>query len=109
MELRGSSISYDGTHSFTKGYVEKLKELNDYRINGYLRIIESLNDKINAVSKKILLLAQEDETAKLLMTVHSIGYYSALLIVSEVGDISRFPDSYHLCSYAACLCKHIKQ
>ncbi|MBV9176513.1 MAG: transposase [Nitrososphaeraceae archaeon] len=40
------------------------------------------------------LLAQEDEMAKLLMTVLGIGYYSALLIVSEVGDINRFPDSY---------------
>jgi transposase len=38
--------------------------------------------------------------AKLLMTVPGIGHYSALLIVSEVGDINRFPDSYHLCSYA---------
>lgn len=38
--------------------------------------------------------------AKLLRTVPGIGYYSALLIVSEVGDISRFSDSYHLCSYA---------
>ena len=28
------------------------------------------------------------------------GYYSALLIVSEIGDINRFPDSHHLCSYA---------
>jgi transposase len=77
-----------------------LLRLNDYRINGYLRIIESLNDEINTVSKKILLLAQEDEMAKLLMTVPGIGYYSALLIVSEIGDIDRFPDSYHLCSYA---------
>ena len=40
------------------------------------------------------------EMAKLLITVPGIGYYSALLIVSEVGDINRFPDSYHLCSYA---------
>jgi transposase len=100
MVMNGTSISYDGTHTFTKGYIEKLKELEDYRINGYLRIIESLNDEINTVSKKILLLAQEDEMAKLLMTVPGIGYYSALLIVSEVGDINRFPDSYHLCSYA---------
>jgi transposase len=100
MFMRGTSISYVGTHTFTKGYIEKLKELNDYRINGYLSIIESLNDEINTVSKKILLLAQEDEIAKLLMTVPGIGYYSALLIVSEVGDINRFPDSYHLCSYA---------
>ncbi|MGC1134596.1 MAG: IS110 family transposase [Nitrososphaeraceae archaeon] len=100
MFMRGTSISYVGTHTFTKGYIEKLKELNDYRINGYLNIIESMNDEINTVSKKILLLAQEDEIAKLLMTVPGIGYYSALLIVSEVGDVSRFPDSYHLCSYA---------
>jgi transposase len=69
MFMKGTSISYVGTHTFTKGYIQKLKELNDYRINGYLRIIESLNDEINAVSKKILLLAQEDEIAKLLMTV----------------------------------------
>jgi transposase len=38
--------------------------------------------------------------AKLLVTVPGIGYYSALLIVSEIGDINRFSDSYHLCSYA---------
>ncbi len=81
MFMTGTSISYVGTHTFTEGYIEKLKELNDYRINGYLRIIESLNDEINTVSKKILPLAQEDEMAKLLMTVPGIGYYSALLIV----------------------------
>ena len=74
--------TYVGTHTFTKGYIEKLKELNDYRINGYLCIIESLNDEINTVSKKILLLAEEDEIAKLLMTVPGIGYY--LLFVNHV-------------------------
>jgi len=100
MFMKGISISNVSTHLFTKGYIEKLKEYNDYRINGCLHIIESLNDEINTVSKKMLLLAQEDEMAKLLMTVPGIGYYSALLIVSEVGDINRFPDSYHLCSYA---------
>jgi transposase len=47
-----------------------------------------------------MMLAKEDEMASLLMTIPGIGYYSALLIVSEIGDINRFPDSYHLCSYA---------
>ncbi|MFZ0220609.1 MAG: hypothetical protein WAM42_02810 [Candidatus Nitrosopolaris sp.] len=37
MFMNGTSISYGGTHTFTKGYIEKLKELNDYRINGCLR------------------------------------------------------------------------
>jgi transposase len=86
MFMKGTSISYVGTHTFTKGYIEKLKELNDYRINGYLCIIESLNDEINTVSNKILLPAQEDEMAKLLMTVPGIGYYSALLIL-ELRDL----------------------
>ncbi len=35
------------------------------------------------------------------MTVPGIGYYSALLLlISEIGDINRFTDSNHLCSYA---------
>lgn len=59
-----------------------------------------MNDEVNTVRKKILLLTKEDEMATLLMSVPGIGYYSALLIFSGIGDISRFPDSYHLCSYA---------
>jgi len=27
------------------------------------------------------------------------SYYSALLSVSEIDDVNRFPDSSHLCSY----------
>jgi transposase len=86
--------------SLTHLYNEELKELNDYRINGHLHLIESLDSEIKDVSKKILVFAKEDEMARLLMTIPGIGYYSALLIVSEIGDINRFPDSYHLCSYA---------
>ena len=52
------------------------------------------------MSKKILMFAKEDEMACLLMTIPGIGYYSALVIVSEIVDINRFPDSYHVCSYA---------
>ena len=86
--------------SFTHLYNEELKALNDYRINGYLNLIESLDSEIKVVSKEIVTLAKEDEMANLLMTIPGIGYYSALLIVSEIGDINRFPDSHHLCSYA---------
>jgi len=88
------------TGTFTKRHMDRLEESDDYRINGCLRVIKSLNNEVNTVSKKILLLAKEDEIAKLLMTIPGVGYYSALLIVSEVGEINRFPDSYHLCSYA---------
>jgi transposase len=52
------------------------------------------------VSKEIVTQAKEDEMASLLMTIQGIAYYSALLMVSEIGDINRFPDSHYLCSYA---------
>jgi transposase len=61
-------------------------------------IIKLTDSEIKDVSKKIMTLAKEDEMTSLLMTIPGIGYYSALLIVSEIGDINRFPDSYHLCS-----------
>jgi transposase len=45
-------------------------------------------------------MASGDENARLLMTIPGIGYYSALLIKSEIGSIDRLPDGEKLCSYA---------
>lgn len=43
-------------------------------------------------------LASEDPRAMLLTTIPGISYFSALLIVCEIGDISRFATAYKLCS-----------
>jgi transposase len=85
---------------FSKAYNSKLHNLSDYRIDGYLRIIESLDSEINQITKQIESCVKDDESARLLTTIPGIGYYSALLIASEIGDINRFADSHHLCSYA---------
>ena len=44
--------------------------------------------------------AKLDFDCKLLMTIPGISYYSALMIKSEIGDISRFKSAAKLCSYA---------
>jgi transposase len=98
--MKGIQLSNTCTNTFTLEYIDELKKLNDYRINHYISLIESLDQEIKDVSKKIILLAKENKMAKLLTTIPGIGYYSALFLVSEIDDISRFPDSYHLCSYA---------
>src|SRR5438445_2686448 len=85
---------------FTIAFVEELRRLGDYRIDGYLNIIQSLSQHILTVSSTIKREAREDESTRLLMTIPSVGYFSALLILSEIGDIARFSDSHHLCSYA---------
>ena len=87
-------------YPFTKAYNEKLRALGNYKVDGYLTVLDSLNRQITETSRKIRQTAEHNEAAQLLMTIPGVGYYSALLIASEIGDVNRFPDSAHLCSYA---------
>ena len=85
---------------FTKDFIGRLKDIGDPKIDGYLHVIEALNEEIDKASGMIETQAEGNDYARLLMTIPGISYYTALLIVSEIGDIGRFPDSYHLVSYA---------
>jgi transposase len=85
---------------FTRDFVKKLRDLGNYRIDGYMNVLESLNEEIKNASERIRQIANDDENCRFLMSIPGIGYYSALLILAEIGDINRFPDSQHLCSYA---------
>jgi transposase len=82
-----------------------LKNLNlraCYRqeIDGYLRIADALKVSIDEITKTIKDEVAENPQAQLLMGIPGISYYSALLILSEIGEVSRFPDAKRLCSYA---------
>ena len=70
---------------FTKGFLEELGKVEDGRVQGYLRIIERLNLEIHEASKRICGEALSDESARLLMTIPGVSFYSALLLVSEMG------------------------
>jgi transposase len=98
--MRVNNNNNNSTARFTIEYINKLHALNDYRINAYIHLIDSFDHEIKQVSKQIAAYAQEDDIARLLVTIPGIGYYSALLLISEIGDINRFTDSNHLCSYA---------
>src|SRR5207245_5666126 len=69
-------------------------------LDGYLRQLAHLTDEITEAAQTIEAQAQADPEAQLLCTMPGIGAYSALLILSEIGNVHRFPDSRHLCSYA---------
>jgi hypothetical protein len=85
---------------FTRKGVEWLHGLNLQPVESYLRVMETLDDEIMLLSKELRGMAEEDEDVKLLMTIPGIGYYTALLMKSEVGDVNRFPFGERLCSYA---------
>lgn len=69
-------------------------------VDDYLELIDAIDAKLERVSAEIDARAQADPQAMLLCTIAGIGHYSALLILSETGDISRFPGPKPLCSYA---------
>lgn len=86
-----------GYSPFTKGFLEELRKVEDARVEGYLRIIDRLNLEIHEASKMVCSEALNDEGARLLMAIPGISFYSALLLISEIGDVDRFPDRLILC------------
>jgi len=85
---------------FTKEFIEELRRIDDDRVKSYLRLIDAFNAEIHDASTIIVVKVKDKQYAKLPMTISSISYYSALLIISEIGDIDRFKDSSSLVAYA---------
>jgi transposase len=86
---------------FTKGFVEEVRKLDDARVRSYLRLIDAFNAEIHEASTVIKQKAGSNEDANLLMTIPGVSFYSALLIVSEIGgDVNRFEDSSSLVANA---------
>ena len=69
-------------------------------VDQVLPVLDTLDDQIAVISRDLKRRCGEDPRARLLTTIPGVGYYTALLIVSEIGDVNRFPDSGKLCSYA---------
>jgi transposase len=57
-----------------------------------------LDDETKLLSRELRGIAEGNEDVKLLMSIPGIGYYSAVLMKSEIADINRFPFAERLCS-----------
>jgi transposase len=85
---------------FTRRGKEKLAELDSRTIRACMDIMESLDRNIKELERELKSRAGESEEAKLLMTIQGVGYFSALAVLAELGDIRRFPDEKKVCAYA---------
>lgn len=90
---------------FGNGGMKELKalEFNDYRdsiLKAMLKQLESLTEQKEIIQGEIANLAVNDERVKILMTTTGIDYYSGVLLLSELGDIERFPCEKPLCKYS---------
>ena len=85
---------------FTRGGTALLRGLGLEAVDQLLPIMDTLDRQIAQISGSLKRMSDEDPRARLLTIIPGVGYYIALLLISEIGDVRRFPDSEKLCSYA---------
>jgi transposase len=77
-----------------------LKSLNDLEIDNFLRIYDLLRDEEKMTLNLIKKTALMNEEIMLLKTIPGVGYFGAVMIYEEIGDINRFKDPKNLYAYA---------
>ena len=84
-----------GTTPFSKENIAWLRGLSlgfmdDAILRSDLALLEAVDAQVTLIEGKIAVLAAEDRRVRLLMTMTGVGYFTAMLVVSEVGDVGRF-------------------
>jgi len=77
-----------------------LSDSDKFLLGSSLEELVFLTERASEVQRTISFYAENNKEAKLLMTIQSIDYYSAMTILAEIGDITRFSTPKKLVSYA---------
>ncbi|GAI17638.1 unnamed protein product, partial [marine sediment metagenome] len=90
---------------YTKKSIVWLREqdlgfMDNAVVKGQLALLDTLDEQIQVLEDKIAVMGIEDPQVKLLMTMPGIGYFSASMLVAEIGDIKRFRNDKKISSWA---------
>jgi transposase len=90
---------------FGRGGLAMLQDLELDRhqrfiLDNHLRHLELYTAQIKDVERLLAKIASEKPAVRTLMQIKGVDFYSALVILSEIGDVTRFPTAKHLTSYA---------
>jgi len=103
--LAREGLQFSKTDLFGKAGMEFLQRSDleagmQMVLEDYLAIFQILNERIALATERLEDQARTVSHVELLTSIPGIGTYSALLLLSEIGDLARFPSSKELCSYA---------
>jgi transposase len=70
------------------------------RLDSHLALIADFTREIDATSREIDARAKEDPYVEVLCQIRGVGRYIAMLVIAEVGDVTRFATARRLCSWA---------
>ena len=78
----------------------KLRDAPRRRLDSLIALICDFDREIETTTQDIEERAKADDRVDVLTQIRGVGRYTAMLIIAEVGDITRFPTARHLCSWA---------
>jgi transposase len=70
------------------------------RLESLLGLIADFDRELAAVKREIRGCAKDDPRVSVLTQIPGVGLFIALLVIAEVGDVTRFPSARHLASFA---------
>lgn len=77
-----------------------LTEIARMELDQTIRMLDDVRKEIKKAEQKIESGCLNHQDVNLLLSIPGIGKYSGLMILSEIGDIKRFPTPKKLASYA---------
>ena len=78
----------------------ELREGPRRRLDSLLSLLADFDREIDQTSREIDQRAKADPYVEVLCQIRGIGRYIAMLVIAEIGDISRFASARHLCAWA---------
>ena len=84
-----------GITPFSRENIAWLREqslgfMDDAIVRSDLAVLEAVDGQVTLIEEKIATIAAEDRRVRLLMTMTGVGYFTAMLVMAEVGDVGRF-------------------
>jgi transposase len=70
------------------------------RLESLLALVADFDRELAAVKQEIQARANDDPRVAVLTRIPGVGVFIALLVIAEVGDVTRFPSARHLASWA---------
>ena len=78
----------------------QLRDAPRRRLDSLMSLICDFDREIEATTREIEEQAKADDRVDVLTQIRGVGRYTAMLIIAEIGDITRFPTARHVCSWA---------
>jgi transposase len=77
-----------------------LREQPRRRLDSLLTLIGDFEREIEVATAEVDARAKVDARVGVLTQIRGVGPYTAMLVIAEIGDVSRFPNARKLCAWA---------